>query len=65
MRSGLLFIIAKTIGETYCDLWLPSFSSSKKIPQSPKFYAIKSYQPICRDRRLEIYGTKRRNTTRR
>ncbi len=65
MRSGSLVIMAKVIGELYCDRLSMTNFSSPKMPNRTRPSVNKIYYARSWDRRLEIYESKRRNMTRR
>jgi len=65
MRNGLLLAIAKMVGEGYGDISMMADFSSPKKPKHSRHYVRMPYYSRCWDRREEIYGKKRRNTTRR
>ncbi len=64
MRPSTLFIIAKIFGQEYynCNLSM-KYTPSLKIKKQLRNSEIGS--PRTLDRRVKIYASKRRNTTRR
>lgn len=63
--SSLLLLMAKRLsGEYGYSLMMTDFSLPKKPKHSRHCVRIPYYSRVW-DKRVEIYGTKRRNTTRR
>jgi len=66
MRASTLFIIAKIFGQENRNLFINNLDFSREEREKHlKSYITKTNYSRSLDRRSEIYGSKRRNTTRR